>query len=163
MDRTGGSQCCCVPDMTGRTGGTNVTTTKGVTTTAYCTSMATTSDPGKSSVLFTRIDAARLAHEGLAQLLLSRSRKLRPTQWAPIIMGSSVADGSVEGVGSRAYSLSLINFACVLSFTMWCFSFLFPWSRDGIVWNCTYVMNVFCFRFDQGWCVSPLHWSFGFA
>jgi hypothetical protein len=58
---------------------------------------------------------------------------------------SPVADGSVEGIGSRALSLSLIIFACVLSFTLWILLFLFPWSRDGIVWNCTYVMNCLLF------------------
>jgi hypothetical protein len=50
----------------------------------------------------------------------------------------------------------LIIFVCVLSFTLWIFLFLFPWSRDGIVWNCTYVMN--CLLFSDsimaGVCVS---------
>jgi hypothetical protein len=92
--------------------------------------MATKSDPGKSGIPFTHIDATRLAHDGLVQLLLSRSRKLRPAQRASITTGSSVADGSVEGVGSRAYSLSLIIFVCFLSFTMLFFLSFFPLGRE---------------------------------
>ena len=45
----------------------------------------------------------------------------------------------------------------MLSLSLSLFLFLL-WPRDGIVWNCTYVMNVFLFDpIDQGRCVSPLH------
>jgi hypothetical protein len=125
---------------------------KGVTTTAHFTPMATKLDPGKSSVPFTRIDAARIAHEDLAQLLLSCSKKLRPAQTAPFIKESSAADGPAEGIGSRAHSLSLIISACVLSFTMWIVS-LFPFPVVER-WNCMelYVCHElsFVFQFDQG-------------